>query len=43
LGLVGMTERATMVGGMLTIDSVPGEGTRVRVTVPASRPAQDDA
>jgi two-component system sensor kinase FixL len=34
LGLVGMRERATMVGGMLTIDSVPGEGTCVRVTVP---------
>jgi len=43
LGLVGMTERATMVGGMLTIDSVPGQGTRVRVTVPASKPAQDNA
>jgi two-component system sensor kinase FixL len=34
LGLVGMRERATMVGGMLTIDSVPGEGTRVKVAVP---------
>lgn len=43
LGLVGMTERATMVGGMLTIDSVPGEGTCVRVTVPASEPTEDDA
>jgi PAS domain S-box-containing protein len=34
LGLVGMKERAAMVGGRLTIDSEPGEGTRVRVTVP---------
>jgi len=43
LGLVGMRERATMVGGMLTIDSVPGEGTCVRVAVPASQPTGDDA
>jgi signal transduction histidine kinase len=42
LGLVGMRERATMVGGMLTIDSVPGEGTRVRVTVPGSNAAGSD-
>ena len=34
LGLVGMQERATMIGARLTFDSVPGEGTRVRVTVP---------
>ena len=43
LGLVGMTERATMVGGMLTVDSVPGEGTSVRLTVPMSQSAEDDA
>ncbi len=34
LGLVGMRERATMIGGRLTIHSVPGEGTNVRVAVP---------
>ena len=34
LGLVGMSERASMIGGRLTIDAVPGEGTRVRVVVP---------
>ena len=34
LGLVGMRERATMVGGILTIESVPGAGTRVRVSLP---------
>jgi two-component system sensor histidine kinase UhpB len=34
LGLVGMQERATMIGGRLTFESVPGEGTRVRVSVP---------
>lgn len=43
LGLVGMRERATMVGGMLTIDSVPGQGTTVRVAVPVNQPAEDDA
>ncbi len=40
LGLVGMRERATMIGGMLTIDSVPGEGTTVRVAVPVSRDSE---
>ena len=34
LGLVGMSERASMIGGRLTIDAAPGEGTRVRVVVP---------
>jgi PAS domain S-box-containing protein len=43
LGLVGMRERATMVGGILTIDSAPGEGTMVRVTVPAQSPEGGDA
>lgn len=37
LGLVGMQERATMIGARLTIDSEPGRGTRVRVTVPIER------
>lgn len=34
LGLIGMQERAAMIGGRLYIDSTPGEGTRVRVVVP---------
>lgn len=34
LGLFGMQERAALVGGMVAIDSAPGHGTRVRVTVP---------
>ncbi len=34
LGLVGMRERASMIGGRLTIDSAPGVGTTVRVAVP---------
>jgi two-component system sensor histidine kinase UhpB len=40
LGLVGMKERAAMVGGRLTIESEPGEGTTVRVTVPAALAAE---
>jgi signal transduction histidine kinase len=34
-GLVGMRERATEMGGQLAIDSAPGQGTRVLVTLPA--------
>ena len=33
LGLLGMQERADKIGGQLDIDSAPGEGTRVRVSV----------
>jgi PAS domain S-box-containing protein len=43
LGLVGMRERATMVRGRLTIDSVPGRGTIVRVVVPAMDSGNGDA
>ncbi|WP_339491904.1 PAS domain S-box protein [Pseudomonas rhizophila] len=34
LGLLGMRERGHMVGGTVTIDSAPGQGTRVRVYIP---------
>jgi PAS domain S-box-containing protein len=43
LGLVGMRERATMIGGRLSIDSLPGEGTTVRVVVPAMDSGSEDA
>jgi signal transduction histidine kinase len=33
LGLRGMRERAEMVGGTLDVESVPGQGTTVRLTV----------
>lgn len=33
LGILGMQERATLVGGDLRIDSQPGRGTRVLMTV----------
>ena len=34
-GLKGMQERVEIIGGQLTVDTGPGSGTRVRVTVPA--------
>ncbi|MGZ8551934.1 MAG: sensor histidine kinase [Chitinophagaceae bacterium] len=34
LGLLGMRERAAMIGGKLEINSAPGKGTYVVVTVP---------
>ncbi len=33
-GLVGMRERAELLGGTLDVASTPGEGTRVRVEIP---------
>jgi len=35
LGLAGMNERATLLGGNVTIESEPGQGTKVRVEAPA--------
>ena len=32
-GLPGMRERAQLLGGKLTIDSQPGQGTTVRLTI----------
>lgn len=34
LGLIGMHERARLLGGRLIVDSKPGRGTRVTVSVP---------
>jgi signal transduction histidine kinase len=34
LGLVGMRERVALVDGSLTVESAPGVGTTLRVTVP---------
>jgi signal transduction histidine kinase len=35
LGLVGMRERVDRLGGSLIIESTPGAGTTVAVTLPA--------
>ena len=34
IGLVGMRERAAMVGGFVILDSSPGKGTRITVRIP---------
>lgn len=34
LGLLGMNERVLLMGGTLSIESVPGKGTSVRISVP---------
>jgi two-component system, NarL family, sensor histidine kinase UhpB len=36
LGVVGMSERAHMLGGSMEIDSAPGRGTRISVRLPLS-------
>ena len=42
MGLVGMRERAGLVGGTFQIESAPGEGTTVYVQVPLA-PAEEDS
>lgn len=34
LGLLGMQERAFILGGELTVSGIAGKGTTVRVTIP---------
>ncbi|MEV4356495.1 histidine kinase [Nonomuraea sp. NPDC049625] len=36
-GIRGMRERALLIGARLTVDSPPGEGTRVHLTIPSDR------
>ena len=36
-GLRGLRERAEQLGGTLEVESTPGEGTTVSVTIPAFR------
>ena len=33
-GLTGMRERAALLGGMLTVESQPGEGTQITARIP---------
>jgi len=35
-GVIGMRERAALLGGRVTLDSVPGKGTRVDIDIPLS-------
>src|SRR4029434_4409806 len=37
IGLLGMRERAALLGGEVTFEGQPGKGTIVRVTIPLSR------
>ena len=34
LGLIGMRERVSLLGGMFQLRSTPGEGTRIRIEIP---------
>jgi len=42
LGLVGIRERVRMVGGTLTVDGKPGQGTMLSVEVPLSKENNGD-
>jgi two-component system sensor histidine kinase UhpB len=42
LGLVGMQERAVLLGGDLVVESQPGTGTLVRATLPTRRDEDAD-
>jgi signal transduction histidine kinase len=41
LGLLGMRERAEMVGGAFCVESAPGQGTTIRVEIPVARVRKD--
>jgi signal transduction histidine kinase len=43
LGLLGIRERATNLGGNLVIDSTPGQGTRIALRIPLAPPQVPDA
>ena len=45
LGLIGMRERAEMIGGSFDLDSTPGKGTKISVRIPCRSdiyPPQND-
>jgi len=41
LGLLGMRERASIAGGSLVIDSAPGRGARIRLSIPLAAPHKE--
>ncbi len=43
LGLISMGERVRLLGGVLKVDSKPGEGARIRVEAPLEREEHADA
>jgi signal transduction histidine kinase len=40
LGILGMRERASMLGGEFSISGAPGEGTSIRVRIPEPPPSE---
>jgi signal transduction histidine kinase len=38
LGLIGMRERAGMLGGRMNVESIPGQGTTLNVEIPWKKP-----
>ena len=38
LGLLGMRERAELLGGTLTIESTPEQGTSIFIEIPLTQP-----
>jgi signal transduction histidine kinase len=41
LGLLGMRERVALLAGTVAVDSTPGHGTRIHVSLPLSKAAAD--
>lgn len=40
IGLLGMRERAALLGGKVTVSGIPGKGTTVLVKIPLNRPKE---
>jgi len=40
IGLLGMRERAALLGGKVTVGGIPGKGTTVLVKIPLNRPKE---